>query len=55
MNENTSMNAVASKQSISQTPFDLTIRRDLQWDFCNVEVKFVDHPSMMVSFLWAVF
>ena len=55
MNENTSMNAVASKQSISQTPFDLTIRRDLQWDFSNVEVKFVDHPSMMVSFLWAGF
>ena len=41
------------KQTLSQTPFDITVRKNLDWDFSEVEAKFVDHPSMLVSFLWA--
>lgn len=44
-----------AKQTLSQTPFDLTVRKDLNWDFSGVEAKFVDNPSMLVSFLWAGF
>ena len=44
-----------AQKTLSQTPFDLTVRRDLQWDFSDVEAKFVDHPTMLVSFLWAGF
>ena len=45
----------ATKQTLSQTPFDLNVRRDLQWDFSDVEARFVEHPCMLVSFLWAGF
>lgn len=55
------MNHIASakmgmaNKTLSQTPFDLTVRGDLQWDFSDVDARFVDHPSMLVSFLWAGF
>jgi predicted metal-dependent hydrolase len=39
--------------TLSQTPFDLTVRKDLQWDFSTVPAKFVEHPTILVSFLWA--
>ena len=52
---NTTEKSGASKPSVSQTPFDLTVRRDMQWDFSDVEARFVDHPCMLVSFLWAGF
>lgn len=42
-------------ETISQTPFDLKVRDDIEWDFTQVEAKFVDNPSMLVSFLWAGF
>lgn len=45
--------SMQNKKTMSQTPFDLTVRRDLQWDFSEVEAKFVAHPSMLVTFLWA--
>jgi hypothetical protein len=38
-------------QSISQTPFDLPIRRDLRWDFTDVELKFVS-DDILVNYLW---
>jgi hypothetical protein len=53
MNNIASENMGTAKKTLSQTPFDLTVRRDLQWDFSDVEARFVDHPSMLVSFLWA--
>lgn len=52
---NTTEKSGAWKPSVSQTPFDLTVRRNMQWDFSNVEARFVDHPCMLVSFLWAGF
>lgn len=55
MREITRKNLGTTEQTLSQTPFDLTVRRDLQWDFADVEAKFVEHPSMLVSFLWAGF
>lgn len=41
--------------TISQTPFDIHVRNDIDWDFSQVEAKFADNPSMLVSFLWAGF
>ena len=46
---------VSENKTMSQTPFDLCVRRDLNWDFSEVEAKFVDNPTMSVSFLWAGF
>jgi len=46
---------MSENKTMSQTPFDLCVRRDLNWDFSAVEAKFVDNPTMLVSFLWAGF
>ena len=40
-------------ETLSQTPFNIKVRKNLQWDFSRVEAKFVDHPSLLVTFLWA--
>lgn len=39
--------------TLSQTPFDITVRRDIDWDFSEVERLFVNHPSPLVTYLWA--
>ena len=44
---------MTDQSTISQTPFDLTVRKDLAWKFSAVPAKFVENPSMLVSFLWA--
>jgi len=53
MSSTEALESVATEGTLSQTPFDLTVRKDLQWDFSDVEKKFIDHPSMLVTFLWA--
>lgn len=55
MSTRQSVDTVTQGETLSQTPFDLTVRKDLQWQFSDVETKFVDHPSMLVSMLWAGF
>jgi uncharacterized protein len=35
----------------SQTPFDLFIRRDLKWDFSDVELRFVS-DDILINYLW---
>lgn len=39
--------------TLSQTPFDLNVRRDIEWDFSSVEAIFVDEPTPLVSYFWA--
>jgi hypothetical protein len=43
--------ADAPRQPISQTPFDLPVRRDLRWDFSEVEPRFVA-DDILVNYLW---
>ena len=42
------------KQTMSQTPFDLPIRRDLRWDFSGVNARFVA-DDVLVNHLWTAF
>ncbi|MEX1665297.1 metal-dependent hydrolase [Zhongshania arctica] len=42
-----------SKPSLSQTPFDIPIRRDLRWDFSEVPADFVKGGNPLISYLWA--
>jgi uncharacterized protein len=42
------------RQTISQTPFDLPVRRDLRWDFREVERRFVA-DDILVNYLWTAF
>src|SRR5476649_2920207 len=42
------------KQTMSQTPFDLPIRRDLRWDFSGVDAHFVA-DDILVNHLWTAF
>ena len=42
------------EQTISQTPFELPIRRDLLWDFSGVSAKFVA-DDVLVNYLWMAF
>ena len=39
--------------TLSQTPFDLIVRKDIAWDFSEVPVHFVEHSTPLVSYLWA--
>jgi len=41
-------------QTFSRTPIELPIRRDLRWDFDDVEAKFVA-DSLLISLVWATF
>ena len=41
----------ALNQTMSQTPFDLPIRRDLRWDFSGVNARFVA-DDILVNYLW---
>ncbi|MGJ8669970.1 MAG: metal-dependent hydrolase [Oceanococcus sp.] len=38
--------------TLSQTPFDINVRKDLVWDFSDVPVDF-DSSDIMVSYMWA--
>jgi predicted metal-dependent hydrolase len=38
--------------AISTTPYPLPIRRDLKWDFSDIEFRFVD-DDILVSYAWA--
>lgn len=42
------------RQTVSQTPFDLPVRRDLRWDFGDVEKRFMA-GDLLVNYLWASF
>tara|TARA_R110001592_G_scaffold258996_4_gene522825 strand:- start:4501 stop:5367 length:867 start_codon:yes stop_codon:yes gene_type:complete len=42
-----------STPSLSQTPFDIPIRRDLRWDFSEVPAEFVKGGNPLISYLWA--
>jgi predicted metal-dependent hydrolase len=42
------------EQTISQTPFDIPVRRDLEWDFSQVERQFVE-GDIFLSYLYAAF
>jgi predicted metal-dependent hydrolase len=44
---------MTATETLSQTPFDLTVRKDIDWNFSDVEAAFVDHPTPLVSYLWA--
>src|SRR5471030_903354 len=50
------MNASAplQKQTISQTKFDMPLRRDLRWDFSGVNARFVA-DDILVNHLWTAF
>lgn len=39
--------------TISQTPFDLVVRKDIEWDFSDVPAHFVEHSTPLISYLWA--
>jgi uncharacterized protein len=39
---------------ISQTPFDIPIRRDLRWDFSAADPRFVD-DDILINHLWTAF
>ncbi|WP_339677022.1 metal-dependent hydrolase [uncultured Zhongshania sp.] len=39
--------------SLSQTPFEIPIRRDLRWDFSDVPADFVKGGNPLISYLWA--
>lgn len=41
-------------QTFSQTPIELPIRRDLRWDFDDVETNFVAE-NMLITSVWATF
>ena len=41
-------------QTLSQTPFELPIRRDLRWDFSGVDARFVA-DDVLVNHLWTAF
>jgi predicted metal-dependent hydrolase len=43
----------SSERPASQTPFDLPIRRDLKWDFSDVQLKFVS-DDVLVNYLWTI-
>ena len=45
---------VPDHSTISQTPFELPIRRGLRWDFEDIELKFVS-DDILVNYLWAAF
>lgn len=42
------------RQLISQTPFDLPVRRDLRWDFGEIEARFLA-DDVLVNYLWTAF
>ena len=46
---------MAATQTMSQTPFDLNVRKDIEWDFSDVGPVFVDSPTPLVSYMWAAF
>jgi len=49
------MSDVATKTSsvtMSQTPFDINVRKDIKWDFAKVEARFV-LGNPLISYLWA--
>ena len=41
-----------ARPTISQTPFEIPVRKDLEWDFSATPRHFVD-ADPFVSFLWA--
>jgi predicted metal-dependent hydrolase len=45
----------ANANTMSQTPFDIPVRRDIVWDFEGVEKNFVEGGNPLISFLWAAF
>ena len=47
-----SFNDLNHTQTISQTPFDIPVRRDLEWDFSQVERQFVE-GDIYLSYLYA--
>ena len=48
------MNVPVLNKTMSQTPFDLPIRRDLRWDFSGVNARFVA-DDILVNYLWTAF
>jgi predicted metal-dependent hydrolase len=44
-------NTTESKDTISQTPFDIPLRRDIRWDFSDVPQRFIDE-DILVNHLW---
>ncbi len=42
-----------AEQTLSQTPFDIPVRRDLRWDFSEVPAQFVEGDNPLISYLWA--
>lgn len=42
-----------SQQTMSQTPFDIPVRKDLRWDFSQVPARFVEGNTPLISYLWA--
>lgn len=39
--------------TMSQTPFNIPVRRDLRWDFSDVPAQFVESGNPLISYLWA--
>jgi predicted metal-dependent hydrolase len=46
--------AQSPQATLSQTPFKITVRQDLKWDFSQVPVAF-DANGLIVSYMWAGF
>ncbi len=42
---------MTSMDTISQTPFDIPVRRDVKWDFSDVDAKILD-DDILINFLW---
>jgi len=55
MNTQSKTTGAEGVPTLSQTPFDLTVRKDIDWDFTEVNRLFADHETPLITYLWAAF